>query len=137
MNAARSFHFDVAPYSVSLSAITNSRSCKDKGLIVSGVEVQWGVCVGLRGGLPSSVFLSEIFEWDQTVIRSKLTQKHTHARTGTQRVAHMHVHSHRHTRARTHARGTLSVLAVRRLQGGVGSGKWSSACEWGHTKGSE
>lgn len=53
------------------------QSPADKGLIVSGAEVQWGVCTGLRDGLPSSVFLSEIFEWDQTVIRSKLTQKHT------------------------------------------------------------
>lgn len=79
--AARPLHFDVAPYSVSLSAITNSWSRKDKGLIVSAAEVQWGVCAGLRGGLPSSVFLSEIFEWDQTVIRSKRTQKRTHART--------------------------------------------------------
>lgn len=51
-------------------------------------EVQWGVCAGL----PSSVFLSEIFEWDQTVIRSKRTQKG----------------------ARTHTHGTLSAVAAGR-----------------------
>lgn len=44
---------------------------------MSSAQVHWGVCIGLRAGLPSSVFLSEIFEWDQTVIRSKLAQKHT------------------------------------------------------------
>ena len=45
---------------------------------MSGAEVQWGVCIGFRAGLPFSVFLSEIFEWDQTVIRSKLALKQTH-----------------------------------------------------------
>lgn len=69
-----------------------SQSFKDKGFIVSGAEVQWGVCAGLRAGLPSSVFLSEIFEWDQTVIRSKLTQKHTQAHI----VVHVRMHSHLH-----------------------------------------
>lgn len=59
---------------------------------MSGAEVQRGVCVGHRAGLPSSVFLSEIFEWDQTVIRSKLAQKHTQAHI----VVHMHVHRHSH-----------------------------------------
>lgn len=72
----------------------NSSSFKDKGFIVSGAEVQRGVCVGHRAGLPSSVFLSEIFEWDQTVIRSKLAQKHTQACI----VVHMHVHIHSHVR---------------------------------------
>lgn len=100
--APRPLHFDVAPYSVSLSAITNSWSRKDKGLIVCGAEVQWGVCAGLSGGLPSSVFLSEIFEWDQTVIRSKRTQKRTHARTLAGTGARMHTH------------GTLSVAAAGR-----------------------
>lgn len=59
---------------------------------MSVTEVQRGVCIALRAGLPSSVFLSEIFEWDQTVIRSKLTQKHTQAHI----VVHMHVHRHTH-----------------------------------------
>lgn len=70
----------------------NSPSFKDKGFIVSDAEVQRGVCVGHSAGLPSSVFLSEIFEWDQTVIRSKLAQKHTQAHI----VVHMHVHRHSH-----------------------------------------
>lgn len=103
------------------------RRLADKGLIVSGAEVQRGVCAGLRAGLPSSVFLSEIFEWDQTVIRSKLTQKHTQ----THIVARVRAHTHAHMHA------TLSGLAVSGLRGGVGSGKWNSSCEWGHTKGSE
>ena len=59
---------------------------------MSAAEVQRGVCVGHRAGLPSSVFLSEIFEWDQTVIRSKLTQKHTQAHIA----VHMHVRRHSH-----------------------------------------
>lgn len=75
-----------------LRPITNSPSFRDKGLIVSGVEVQRGVCIGHRTGLPTSVILSEIFEWDQTVIRSKLAQKHT----GTHIVVHIHVHGHSH-----------------------------------------
>lgn len=104
----------------------HSPSFKDKGFIVSGAEVQRGVCAGHRAGLPSSVFLSEIFEWDQTVIRSKLAQK-THTST----------HSCAHACAQTLTRTTLSSLAVSGLQGGVGSGKWSCSCEWGHTKGSE
>lgn len=70
----------------------NSSSFKGKCFIVSGAEVQRGVCTGLRAGLPSSVFLSEIFEWGQTVIRSKLTQKHTQAHI----VVHMHVRRHIH-----------------------------------------
>lgn len=102
------------------------QSPADKGLIVSGAEVQRGVCSGLRAGLPSSVFLSEIFEWDQTVIRSKLTQKHTQTHIVCARAC-----------ARAHTHATLSSLAVSGLWGGVGSGKWKSSCEWGHTKGSE
>lgn len=113
-------------YSLSLKAITNSSSFIDKGFIVSGAEVQRGVCVGHRAGLPSSVFLSEIFEWDQTVIRSKLALKHTQA----------HILC-AHACAQTLTLTTLSSLAVSGLQGGVGSGKWSCSCEWGHTKGSE
>lgn len=88
------------------------RSLADKGLIVSGAEVQRGVCAGLRAGLPSSVFLSEIFEWDQTVIRSALTQKHTQ----THMVARVRVPGRAHTD--THA--TLSGLAVSGLRGGGG-----------------
>lgn len=107
------------------------RSLADKGLIVSGAEVQRGVWAGLRAGLPSSVFLSEIFEWDQTVIRSKLTQKHTHKHTLLRACVCAQARAH----TRTHA--TLSSLAVSGLRGGVGSGKWNSSCEWGHTKGSE
>lgn len=84
------FHFDGVFYSFSLRTISNSPSFKDKGFIVSSAAVQWGVCIGFRAGLPSSVFLSEIFEWDQTVIRSKLAQKHTQAHV----VVHMHVHRH-------------------------------------------
>lgn len=68
-------------FSFTLRGISNSPSFKDKGFIVSGAEVQWGVCIGFRAGLPSSVFLSEIFEWDQTVIRSPLAQKHTRTHT--------------------------------------------------------
>lgn len=89
-----SFSFKLYFYSFSLRTITNSPSFKDKGFIVSGAEVQWGVCIGFRAGLPSSVFLSEIFEWDQTVIRSKLAQKHTQAHI----VVHMHVRRHSHIR---------------------------------------
>lgn len=79
--------YDVAFNSISLRAIITRRSFNDKGFIVSSAEVRLGVCVGLRDGLPSSVFLSEIFEWDQTVTRSTLTLKHTQAHS----VAHMHV----------------------------------------------
>lgn len=103
------YAFFISSHYVPLRAVL---SFKDKGLIVSGAEVQRGVCIGLRASLPSSVFLSEIFEWDQTVIRSKLTQKHTQTHV----VAHMHVRGHTHTR--THA--TLSSLAVSGLQGGGG-----------------
>lgn len=69
-----------------------------------GAEVQWGVCVGLRAGLPSAVFLSEIFEWDQTVIRSKLTQK------GTQAHIVVHIYVHRHTHIHTHMQLYLAWL---------------------------
>lgn len=84
------------------------RGRADKGLIVSGAEVQRGVCAGLRAGLSSSVFLSEIFEWDQTVIRSKLTQKHTQ----THIVARVRVpgHTHRHTHRHTHMQLYLAGL---------------------------
>jgi len=54
-----------------------------------------------------------------------LAQKRTQAHI----VVHMHVRIHSHIQ--------LPSPAVSGLQGGVGSGKWSFSCEWGHTKGSE
>lgn len=69
---------------------------------MSVAEVQRGVCTGHREGLPYSVFLSEIFEWDQTVIRSKPTQKHTST------------HSCAHACAQTITRTSPSSLAAGR-----------------------
>lgn len=62
-------------YFVTINTIRNPLRFKDKGFIVCRAEVSRGVCSGCSAGLPFSVFLSEIVEWDQTVIRTKTAQK--------------------------------------------------------------
>lgn len=107
-----SFHFYVALYYSSLRASTNRQTFKDKGFIVSGAEVQ-GACASAS---PPLFFFSEIFEWDQTVIRSE-----SETRTSTQSRAHACVHALAHT--------TPASLAGSGLQGGVGSGNGATPKE--------